>query len=114
MSGKKTTLLGLAQAMGTVFYIVLVALLMVGLSTDTGSFDGDGQAMECLGAVGILLLFVISACITGTIVLGYPAILALRLRIREAVLLVAATVGWLVVLLVVIVAIIGSGVARVG
>ena len=111
MSGKRIIVLGLSQALGTVLYVALVVLVLVGSPSTTESPDVDGQAMEYLTAVGVLLLFVISACISGALVLGYPAILALRQRIRDAVLLVAATVVWLILLLAVVVVIINSGIA---
>ena len=105
MSWRRIAFLGLAQAMGTALFIALVVLLMVGLPDVAGLDNGDRRAMEYLVAMGILLLFIISACISGALVLGYPAVLALRQRIREASLLVSATVAWLVLLLAVVFAI---------
>ena len=75
-----------------------------------GPDDGDGQALESLLAVGILLLFIVVACISGALVLGYPAVLAFGQRLREAVMLVAATVAWLVLLLAGVIVVIGTGV----
>jgi hypothetical protein len=62
--------------------------------------DSEGQAVETLQAVTALVFFIVSACISAALVLGYPAVLALRQRIREAISLVAATVAWLVLMLV--------------
>ena len=114
MSSKRISLLGLAQAMGTVLYVVLVVLLLVGLPSTNESPDEDGQAVEYMTAVGVLLLFVISACISGALVLGYPVILALRQRIRDAILLVASTVAWLILLLAVVIVIVASGIVDTG
>ena len=61
--------------------------------------DGEGQPVETLQAVTALVFFIVSACVSAAMVLGYPAVLALRQRIREAISLVAATVAWLVLML---------------
>jgi len=114
MSRKRIALLGLAQALGTVLYVVLVVLFLVGLPSIDDSSDVDGQTIEYLTAVGVLLLFVVSACISGALVLGYPVVLALRQRIRDAVLLVVSTVAWLILLLAVVVTIIASGIVDTG
>ena len=99
MTGKRIALVGLVQALGTVLYVALVVVLLT-LAFSLGGPDGEGrQAVENLRAAAILVLFIVSACISGTLVLGYPAVLALGQRIREAVTLVAATVAWLVLML---------------
>lgn len=85
----------------------VVAIVMIGF----GSFIEPGSGEEkpgfpargYIGLMGFLLLFVISACISGSIVLGYPLVLALRRQIKEAVLLVAATVSWLILVLTLLV-----------
>ena len=51
--------------------------------------------MSALIDMGVLLLFITSASITGALVFGYPTILALRQRTKEAVLLATATISWL-------------------
>ena len=114
MSGKRIALLGLAQALSTALYVVLVVLFMVGLPSIDDSSDVDGQTIEYLIAVGVLLLFVVSACISGALVLGYPVGLALKQRVRDAVLLVVSTVAWLMLLLAVVVAVIASGIVDTG
>jgi hypothetical protein len=105
MSNKRIALLGLAQALGTISYVVLVVLILVsGMLT----VDDPDRVQELFIVVSALLLFVISACITGSLVLGHAAILALRQQIRDAVLLIAATVGWLVVMMAIVVGIAAS------
>ena len=90
--------MGLVQALGTVLYVALVVRLMTFVSR-LGDPGGEGQAVDNLQAVAILVLFIVSACISGAIVLGYPVLLALGQRVREAVALVGATVAWLVLML---------------
>ena len=99
MSARRIALLGLAQATGTVLYVALAVVLVTIVST-IGDPDREGEAGEKLLAVAVLLLFIVSACVSAALVLGYPAVLALRQRVKEAVALVAATVAWLVMMLV--------------
>lgn len=76
---------GLLQALGVSVYIALVSTLMRFMeSTMT-----DPPAM--VGMMTILLLLVFSAGITGTLVFGYPAYLALQKQWKEAVLVVTYT-----------------------
>ena len=113
MSRKRIVLLGLAQATGVFLYVVLVVLFINNFDRIAGLPPEEQQTNSYTQAVGILLLFIVSACISGALVLGYPAILALRQRIRDASLLVASTVAWLVLLLVIVVMAIGLGIAPV-
>lgn len=99
MSRQKIALLGLAQAVGTVLYVALVVVLLTLVADSFEGEDGEGQPVETLQAVTALVFFIVSACVSAAMVLGYPAVLALRQRIREAISLVAATVAWLVLML---------------
>ena len=105
MTMQRIAIVGLVQALGTVLYVALIVLLMT-LVSKLGDPDREGEAVEKLLAVAFLVLFIVSACISAALVLGYPAVLALRQRIREAVALVAATVAWLVMMLASVIAII--------
>ena len=105
MTMQRIAIVGLVQALGTVLYVALIVLLMT-LVSKLGDPDREGEAVEKLLAVAFLVLFIVSACISAALVLGYPAVLALRQRIREAVALVAATVAWLVLMLASVIAII--------
>ena len=105
MTMQRMGIIGLVQALGTVLYVALIVLLMT-LVSKLGDPDREGEAVEKLLAVAFLVLFIVSACISAALVLGYPAVLALRQRIREAVALVAATVAWLVLMLASVIAII--------
>ena len=60
------------------------------------------EARGALGAIFLLVLFVVSAVLSAAIVLGHPTYLALSGRIREGVHIVAATVGWLLVVLLIL------------
>ena len=90
---KSFLIVGLLQAVGLAAYCMLVAAFMQAL---VGAFP---RGPSILGVTLLLLLFVFSAVISGSIVLGYPASLVLRGSIREAVYTVVATVGWTAVLL---------------
>lgn len=96
MTTYRQTLLGLLQAAGLVVYCGAVATLMLNLPAIFGKQPG------IFGIVFFLVLFVLSAVISGSIVLGYPAYLALNGRYKEGAQLVAWTVGWMLALLVLV------------
>ncbi|MSQ40652.1 MAG: hypothetical protein EXR55_03130 [Dehalococcoidia bacterium] len=114
MSGKRIVLLGLAQALGTALYVSLVVFLIMVADRAPGPPDGQPDAGVYWQILSVLLLFIVSASITGALVLGYPAVLALRQRVRDAVLLVGATLGWLILLLVGSLAVLAFQVALLG
>ena len=71
------SLVGLLQAIGVTLYSVLIGgffYFMEQVSADPGF----------LGIVLMLLLLVFSAAVTGSMVFGYPAYLALNKKIKEA------------------------------
>ncbi len=91
----RVLLLGLLQAAGVLAYVTGVGSVVA---------NGDrlfGEMKTTLGPVAFLLLFVVSACVTGFLVLGLPAFFFVKGRQREAVLLFFSTLGWLVVFLAV-------------
>ena len=63
-----------------------------------------GRAVSFLVPFAILLLFVISATIVGTLVLGRPALLYLDGKKTEALKFFGYTVGWLIVFTIVVLA----------
>ncbi|MFA6993945.1 MAG: hypothetical protein WC268_05160 [Patescibacteria group bacterium] len=88
---------GLVHSLGVGVYVSLVALLMQ---------NGErifGQMNNLLGPVAILMLFVLSAAVTGALVLGRPVLFYLDGHKAEAVKLFGFTLGWLFVLLTVII-----------
>lgn len=100
MTGRKIALLGLLQALGTALYVALVVTLITVITSLADEDFEDRQLAQIVVPIAFLVFFIVSACISGAMVLGYPIVLALNQRIREAFMLVAATVGWLVVILI--------------
>jgi len=84
------------NSIGTAIYISLIAWLM---------FNGEkifGQATNFWMPVALLLLFVVSATITGLLVLGRPAYLYLNGAKTEAIKLLFYTIGWLLLITVIV------------
>ena len=91
---QRIIVLGFIQASAVTLYIVLFGLVVTSFST----FEDESN--EFLALLTALLLFVTSACITGASVLAYPTVMVFRKQFREAGLLVAASIFWLGVALV--------------
>jgi hypothetical protein len=89
-------------ALGEGIYISLVALLMFGI----GKWFGDKPDPKIIAPIFLLLLFVISASISGALILGKPITLYLDGKKKEAVQLFSAILAWLVVFLAVAFAIV--------
>lgn len=94
LSTNRKALLSLLQAAGLAIYCGAVATLMLNLPRLFGQRPGVA------GVAFLLVLFVVSAMVSASMVLGYPAYLVMKGRIREGVHVVAWTAGWLVVFLV--------------
>ena len=86
----------LGRAAATVAYVALVAAFMSNGSRWFGEKD------TALTPVFVLLLFVISATVTATLVLGKPLELYLAGAKKEAARFLFATVGWLAGFLVIV------------
>ncbi|TAK96037.1 hypothetical protein EPO05_02680 [Patescibacteria group bacterium] len=84
-------------ALGEVAYISLVALLMF----TVGKLFGDKPDPVIIAPIAFLLLFVISAAVSGALILGKPLTLFLEGKKKEALQLFSCTVAWLVVFLIV-------------
>ncbi len=87
----------LVNAAGVFVYVSAVAWIL---------FDGQvifGKASSFLMPLLLLLLFVVSASVTGLLVLGKPIHLYLSGLKKEAFTLLFATLGWLVVFFIAIV-----------
>jgi len=93
MKKSKIILFSLAQALAVLAYILLIAEIM---STMANLFAN--QPDKFLSPVAFLLLFVVSAAITGFLVLGKSATLYLEGLKREAIELFGYTIGWLVII----------------
>jgi len=82
----KTSLL---NALGTVIYVALIAIVM------DNAPKIFGEMKSIASPIAFLLLFITSAAITGGLVLGRPIMVYLDNQKPAAVKLFAYTVGWL-------------------
>ncbi len=99
MKKSKLALYSLVHSIGVLGYIYLVALVMK---------NGDkifGKVNDIVSIMGFLMLFVLSAAIVGGLVLGKPIMLYLDKDRKEAVKLFIMTLGWLLILLIVVFAV---------
>lgn len=91
MKDSKLVLNGFLQAAGVALYIVVVSWIMNNGQKIFGKMD------NVIGPVAFLLLFVLSAAITGGLTLGRSGMLYLGNHKTEAIKLFVFTVGWLFV-----------------
>ena len=96
----KPSSIGLIQAIGVVIYCALIALVLFGLN---GFMI---MATPFISGALMLLLLVISAAVTGLLVFGYPAILALDKKINEAIIVVTFTLLYSALIFIVLVTIV--------
>jgi len=89
MDNSKLILHSLLHAIAVVAYVVLVAFIM-----NAGN-ELFNKANEIHTSIGILLLFTVSAAITGLLVFGKPVYLFLNGQKSEAVKFLFFTLGWL-------------------
>src|SRR4030042_3800955 len=95
---KKLLTQGFLSAFGEGVYVLLVALLIR---------NGDklfGNRPSILGIVVFLMLFVVSAAISGALILGKPILLYLEGEKKEAFELFGLTLGWMFLFLLVLLA----------
>ena len=89
-------LCALIHALGVLIYTSAIASFM---------FNGEkffGKADNFLMPVAMLLLFVLSAAITGALVLGKPILLYLDNKKEDALKLFGWTLGWLAVMVILV------------
>lgn len=84
------------NALGTVAYVAVVATLM---SNGEKIF---GQMSDILGPITILTLFVLSAAVTSSLVLGKPILMYLNNQKNDAVRLFIYTLGWLALAIIIL------------
>lgn len=96
MNKSKVSLIGFLQAFGLIVYCSLIAGLF--RFADTFITGAPGFLITAF----MLLLFVFSAAVTGSIVFGYPVYLALNQRITEALSVFAYTLLFCFVIIVVV------------
>ena len=83
------------QAVGLTAYISLIALFM----QNAEKWFGPQKGNQMFGIMVFLLIFVISALISASIMLGYPAFLFLKDKKKTALKIVLQSIGWLIVFL---------------
>ncbi|MDO8510349.1 MAG: hypothetical protein Q7S15_01865 [bacterium] len=86
----------LASALAVFAYVLLIVLFL------SNAGDRFGESEELLIPVFMLLLFIISATITGLLVLAKPIHLYITGFKRDAFILLFGTLGWLMLLLIVV------------
>jgi hypothetical protein len=91
MSKQKLFFESFFSSLAVVLYILLVSYVMNNAEHWFGNNPG------ILGAVAFLLLFVISAAIVGSLVMGHSTMLWLSGMKREGVTLFVFNVGWMVI-----------------
>ncbi|MDD2730627.1 MAG: hypothetical protein PHW33_00685 [Candidatus Portnoybacteria bacterium] len=92
MEKNKIVLWSFLHSLGVSAYITAVATLM-----NQGN-QWFGKEDKFLTPVAVLMLFVLSAAITGSLVLARPILLYLEGRKSDAVKLFLWTLGWLLIL----------------
>ena len=90
------------HAVGTALYVIAVAFFM----TNAPMFFGKGPSALSLAA--FLMLFVLSAAITGLLILGKPAILFLEGAKKQAIAMLMMTIAWLFTITVIALIIVQS------
>ncbi len=91
-SGKIKVLHSLGHAVLVAIYVSLVAFVM------SHGAKWFGQKNTTWTPVAVLMLFVLSAAVTGSLVLGRPALMYFNGQKKEALEFFAWTVGWLFLL----------------
>jgi hypothetical protein len=87
--------IGFLQATGLTVYVSFVVFLMQSMSTRGAPTNPMFQG------ISILLLFVLSAMVSASIMLGYPAWLYGGSKTKQALAIVGWSIGWLLVYLIV-------------
>jgi hypothetical protein len=89
---------GLYQSLGLAAYCILIAFIMNNLSK---LFPNNNVPINLLQPFIFLIIFLVSALITGSIALGYPISLAFKKNIKEAAFIVLSTVLWSILFLII-------------
>jgi hypothetical protein len=89
---------GFVHALGVFLYVLAVALFLQNAKVIFGEKEPEGLFVP----VFMLLLFIISATITGFLVLGKPALWYINGKKQEALYLLFATLGWLITFLLLV------------
>jgi hypothetical protein len=97
MKKYKYYLISFLDAAGVFVYVAAIA--WIGFHSQ----NIFGNAPSFLIPLFMLLLFVVSACVTGALVLGRPILMYLNGQKKESFILFFSTLGWLVLFLAVVV-----------
>jgi hypothetical protein len=97
MTKQKLVKTSVISAIVAALYITVVAVLMSNMDKIFAKVDS-----EVIGAIAVLLLFVVSAAIMGFIVLGRPIMLYLDGLKKEALKLFYLTISWLILIAIII------------
>ncbi|MBX4187131.1 MAG: hypothetical protein KW802_02650 [Candidatus Doudnabacteria bacterium] len=100
MNNQKVHSLG--HAVLVLLYITLVAFVMTSAEHWFPKEDGF------LTPVAVLMLFVVSAAVTGTLVLGRPILMYWDGRRKEALQFFGYTIGWLFALTIIVFVVLGA------
>lgn len=92
----KLLLYSFVHAAGVLIYTAAIAWLLF----NAGQLFG--QISNFAGPLAMLLLLVISATVTGLLVLGKPALLYLDNAKKEALMMLFYTIGWLALMTVIV------------
>lgn len=93
---KNLIFLSLFNAIGVTVYIFLVSLVMQNAEKIFGKME------NYLGPIAFLLLFVLSAAVTGFLIIGRPIIFYIDGKKIEAVSLFLYTIGFLFVIMILV------------
>ena len=95
MAKKKLILWSLVNSLGAAVYIFLVSLLL--------HFGEQifGKMKDIIGPVAFLLLFVFSAAVMASLILGKPILLYLEGKKKESLILFFYTLTWLFIFLLI-------------
>jgi len=99
MKKSKLLLYSLFHSLGVLFYVLAISWF---LSNGEKIFNKTGKADSFLAPAVMLILLVISATITGTLVLGRPLLLYLENQKVEAIKMLSYTIAWLVIIAMII------------
>lgn len=80
----------LLNSLGVIAYVLTVATVMHNANRLFGTED------TIFAVTGFLMLFSVSAAVVGSLVFGYPLVLFLGGQKREGIMAAAATIGWMV------------------
>jgi len=95
MKTSRLLLYSLFHALGVLVYVLAISWF---LFNGEKIFNQAGKADSFLAPAVMLILLVISATITGMLVLGKPILLYLENKKIEAIKMLSYTVGWLAII----------------